>query len=391
MAERLPSAPVFVGTAAPPDPGFLDASPCTVCAQAAARYTCARCRVRYCAVGCFRAHAGGACAEAFARDSVVGELAGRRASDEDREGVEDLLRRIRTPSDDPADSESLAAEAAALRKEEEEVKALEVVLARLDAREGQPDTNLDGGDDEDTLMLLSQEQREAFLRAAADDRVLAATAVTPWTPWWTQDEHALIVDVIAPVSPEGRWPEAMKSAELRPVKELARTVSPEAKFILVDLVYAVAWVSRRYNGSVSATAAPSIRAVSPVLSGSSRSHVSVPAALEASLAQAAAHERSQTNSARSQISFLRLLLFDVAQIFSRGRRGVVCALSVLRGIFADEVAAGQPKDRVALGCQKKAEFFCCFAADAEAFLEGDLTKIVCEVTDLARRYNDLTM
>ncbi|XP_020823684.1 zinc finger HIT domain-containing protein 2 [Phascolarctos cinereus] len=69
------------------------AGPCGHCPPGEAkpaRYTCPRCNVPYCSLPCYRAH--GACAEAFYRDQVLGELRGRTASPSRLAGA---LRRLR--------------------------------------------------------------------------------------------------------------------------------------------------------------------------------------------------------------------------------------------------------------------------------------------------------
>ncbi|XP_043827747.1 zinc finger HIT domain-containing protein 2 [Dromiciops gliroides] len=65
-----------------------------------ARYTCPRCNVPYCSLPCYRAH--GACAEAFYRDQVLGELRGRTASPSRLAGA---LRRLRQQRDAEASEE----------------------------------------------------------------------------------------------------------------------------------------------------------------------------------------------------------------------------------------------------------------------------------------------
>ncbi|XP_068922416.1 zinc finger HIT domain-containing protein 2 [Petaurus breviceps papuanus] len=69
------------------------AGPCGLCPPGEARparYTCPRCNVPYCSLPCYRAHE--ACAEAFYRDQVLGELRGRTASPSRLAGA---LRRLR--------------------------------------------------------------------------------------------------------------------------------------------------------------------------------------------------------------------------------------------------------------------------------------------------------
>ncbi|XP_051821904.1 zinc finger HIT domain-containing protein 2 [Antechinus flavipes] len=120
--------------------------PCRQCPpgeERPARYTCPRCNVPYCSLPCYRAH--GACAEAFYRDQVLGELRGRTASPSRLAGA---LRRLR---------------------QQRETEAPE---------EGQGQDQGLGG----LWERLQPAEKAAFERLLS--RGEAGRLLPPWRPWW---------------------------------------------------------------------------------------------------------------------------------------------------------------------------------------------------------------
>ncbi|XP_044536695.1 zinc finger HIT domain-containing protein 2 [Gracilinanus agilis] len=107
------------------------AGPCGQCPPGEAkpaRYTCPRCNVPYCSLACYRAH--GACAEAFYRDQVLGELRGRKASPSRLAGA---LRRLREQREAEASEEHQGLDGLWERLQPAEKAAFERLLSRGEA------------------------------------------------------------------------------------------------------------------------------------------------------------------------------------------------------------------------------------------------------------------
>ncbi|KAJ1639348.1 hypothetical protein T492DRAFT_937699 [Pavlovales sp. CCMP2436] len=100
---------------------------CGVCAQDFAKYTCPRCAAQSCGLTCYRAH-GAACTELFDRAQVEAALSATTATPETREGMGDILRRMRDQSldsDGPPRGRSGEGGPVAEDKEAERVRELQ--------------------------------------------------------------------------------------------------------------------------------------------------------------------------------------------------------------------------------------------------------------------------
>ncbi|XP_056657354.1 zinc finger HIT domain-containing protein 2 [Monodelphis domestica] len=205
------------------------AGPCGQCPPGEAkpaRYTCPRCNVPYCSLACYRAH--GACAEAFYRDQVLGELRGRTASPSRLAGA---LRRLREQR-----------EAEASEEHQEEHQGLGGLWERLQPAE-----------------------KAAFERLLS--RGEAGRLLPPWRPWWWRGgartpllEELHEDGTSGPASvPEPAQGEPEPVAEPPPVPATipalarlsgGRTPSPLLRFQLPNVLFAYAHAQALYHGGL---------------------------------------------------------------------------------------------------------------------------------------------
>lgn len=181
---------------------------CDLCGRSGAPYTCPRCGYRYCSVQCYRCAAHMGCAEAFARDHVVGHLRGRRASPEQRRRMAAILHRVHSAHlDDPGDDDAVDAATEEEDGSDEEWSDRDApsehdgasaddaaASGSQDAQAGPGDAGEPPGaaqptrrradrfDAERAWRALTASQRARFERAVADGSLLRQLGV--WQPWW---------------------------------------------------------------------------------------------------------------------------------------------------------------------------------------------------------------
>ncbi|XP_074087214.1 zinc finger HIT domain-containing protein 2 [Macrotis lagotis] len=303
------------------------AGPCGLCPAGEARparYTCPRCNVPYCSLPCYRAH--GACAEAFYRDQVLGELRGRTASPSRLAGA---LRRLR-------------------RQREAEAEAPE-------ERPG-----LGGLWDR-----LRPAERAAFERLLS--RGEAGRLLPPWRPWWWRggarapllQELRLREDAEpgpAPPEPEPAAAAPPVPAHIPALERLGgRAPSPLLRFQLPNVLFAYAHAQGLYHGGLDDDPAllpdlcATVLGVAGAL-GARQTFRSTREALHAAAhaLRAGAHPPGPLGARGAMREAARLLLGESAQPGLQ-KRHVLAALAHLARAFGRArplVPAGPPRERL---------------------------------------------
>uniref|UniRef100_A0A8C5KCQ8 Zinc finger, HIT domain containing 2 n=1 Tax=Jaculus jaculus TaxID=51337 RepID=A0A8C5KCQ8_JACJA len=199
--------------------------PCGWCPAGEAqptRYTCPRCNVPYCSLRCYRAH--GACAEAFYRDQVLGELRGRSASPSRLAGALRRLRLQREIEDEPEEA---------------------------GRSPGPAPSGLSGLWDQ-----LAPAEKAAFERLLS--RGEAGRLLPPWRPWWWGRGAGPRLLEELDAAPGSDY------AELEPAP--ARTASETVNDAIAD--------SEPVPGDAQGTCPPPVPTRIPALAGLSRSPAS---------------------------------------------------------------------------------------------------------------------
>jgi hypothetical protein len=231
---------------------------CHVCQRARAQYTCPRCQAPYCTVDCYKAHSG-SCTEAFYRDQVLEGLKEQQPGEEERERVAGMLS---------TDAAARVEDAEMLDPiSNPSVGALEAAAELLARGDLDPDAVV-----AQVLAVLTKEQQQSFLRAAADGRLAAEAELVPWAPWWDAPAGATaaggapkVVELLEgsggsrasdPAEPPAEAASAAGPPALPTVGSIpalaslmgSRAPSPALRFHLCELLYAYAYVKRLYNG-----------------------------------------------------------------------------------------------------------------------------------------------
>ena len=212
---------------------------CQLCGLQPSRYSCPRCTVRYCSLSCYRSERHTQCTEAFARDGVIGELAGKRVSNEDRARVLDMLQRHREAYADEMAPQSWqdtpGADADDEEEEEDDPEADALHAAVLERLEG---VDLDAVSGEELWAMLPDVMRRNFQRVVAAGTI---EGLPEWTPWWPAVVTAYAGGVLDIDTVEQSYPRPLLPiTEIPSLSKLVRAEpSPDLLLHLVDILYAL--------------------------------------------------------------------------------------------------------------------------------------------------------
>eukprot|EP00039_Didymoeca_costata_P030867 m.31835 g.31835 ORF g.31835 m.31835 type:complete len:369 (+) comp8351_c0_seq3:71-1177(+) len=211
---------------------------CGLCRLQIAKYTCPRCMVPYCALSCYRGEAHAGCSEDFYKQEFMENLNTRATSDEKRK-MASMLK---------AFEEEQAAEA-------EEVDDIEGEYSLEERLQG---LDLDNSDDLDTVWERLTEQEKSKFKELISGKDLSPY-IEVWHPWWCQDNNcgACVCsseeNVHLPTSAvkPGPTPE-IHLKDVPDIKTLLRGKEPAKEMVnnLVNVLFAYAYVLRRFNGEI---------------------------------------------------------------------------------------------------------------------------------------------
>lgn len=375
---------------------------CRVCSKQFARYTCPRCRLQYCSSICYRQH-GEQCTEQFFRESAEKELRSTVASDEQREEMQEILRRVHDSDDGGA---ALAAELglqlpADLQDQDSDVEddstetqplstaTLErlLIAAKLDST----------GDFEFKPEHLNDKELALFNQWVSTEE--AQKAIPCWTPWWhlpAASDLRLTVQGTIPVQPLSQGdilyradpgvtdsqatapsahpdmvagsspiktageahihrdttascssgqPSGMPSPPEAPVPPLrlagGRDASPLVRWRVLQLLYGYTLVARCYNGDWSTDPA---RAASYIFASAPflglRAAGEPPQTGKEAAVAAVISAAAPGGVAQDDRRLANLILADVATITSLGRPPVLCVLAEVQRLLTCAIALG---------------------------------------------------
>lgn len=206
---------------------------CEFCGIGVGSYTCPRCHRDYCGLKCYQAPGHSSCSEDFYKDCVRAELCGENLSQESKEKMQQILRRLNDEAGRDEDSEEGDSD------DDDEVEDLEDRLRGVD---------LD--DTERVWSLLTQEERRQFTDLVQTEQVL--NILPDYTPWWSQQfpvPRIQEVDRDEELLPEYRrlappiWEDIPKFSDL-----CRQPPSDYVQYGLLNLLYAYAYAVRYLYG-----------------------------------------------------------------------------------------------------------------------------------------------
>ncbi|CAN1177971.1 Zinc finger HIT domain-containing protein 2 [Linum perenne] len=294
---------------------------CHVCQKQFSQYTCPRCNSRYCSLQCYKSHSV-RCTESFMRENVVGELKHMKTSDESKQKMLDILKRVHS--------------------EEEEMEAVDEDDDSF-LSEQTIEKIASGG--EIAFDDLSTEERKRFERAIACGEL--SKFFKPWDPWWLKPsaraislgkEGTLLIQPLAEDQPssslqhnDGTQEESIElppapQTPLQPLSKLIATEpSPLLAIHLVDIIYSYCFTLRLYNGDWNSDAMGSVTVlltVSQVLGQASQPE-NVMEALSYCLEQSCSPVYRHMGGSRFGLS----VIDDVTTMLSLGRGALISMLA----------------------------------------------------------------
>ncbi|CAK8677633.1 unnamed protein product [Clavelina lepadiformis] len=212
---------------------------CFVCKKQKHRYTCPRCNIQYCSVYCYKHEKHASCSELFYRDCFVHELKARQVSDEEKQQVIAMMKKV---------EEQIPFEEYSQDESDDEFRSLEERLEGLDLE------NMKEEEVDELWNRLTLEEQEDFKKFASSNPEFVMIGESfvhrPWEPWWMQHSSGLIVEMGAEEKDVPESPRILSNiSALRSSLISGKTLSPLLPFNLVNVLYAYVFFQRLYNGS----------------------------------------------------------------------------------------------------------------------------------------------
>lgn len=209
---------------------------CSVCHQAAFRYTCPRCEALYCSLACYQQH-GMRCVENFYQAQVEGELRSMRADGEERRRLEKILSKLNALDDASESEEEEGLDGGIADGNEADGLEEDRLLALLAKAEG-GELSVEDLRPEELQRFHSELKRGALARS-----------VPLWAPWW---ERAAVVEL----DELDELPEAPSELAAPPHLCCAAEAggagggraNPAVSLTVFEVVYAYVHVMRAFNG-----------------------------------------------------------------------------------------------------------------------------------------------
>ncbi|KAI8816454.1 uncharacterized protein EV422DRAFT_545243 [Fimicolochytrium jonesii] len=352
------------------EPSQQETKICKICQRQFAPYTCPRCNLQYCSVACYKSEKHSVCTELFYKDNINNELQGKRASDDERRKMVQMLRRFEESGEVGIQPDS---------DDEDPTPELADRLQDIDLDMASPDAILDA------LTPAERAEFEASLREGSD---AVRSYLSLWEPWWEAEQNRtpLVQDMEESANSEPcRVEETSPVPKIIPrIKKMSQLKSAKPAddliFNVVEIIGAYAFMCRYLNGDWSEDPIEGARILwdlSRTLS--SNQAFAYPGVEEAlvSLKMKLLQNRTYGGGSKS----FEMLLNDTATLFTSSDH-LLSVFSDIHDLFGKaHSAAGKHEEGAAtvpralrqklFASQKKTYFYLSFLSD-----DGDMDKLL---------------
>ena len=194
---------------------------CRVCSVEQSKYTCPRCEAPYCSLACYKNHSND-CIESFYQSQVEHELSHTRATEEDKQKLEQIMQRLKKIDRDEDENDDAEEE-----QETEEESNEREKYERLQLLSEKDDICVEDLTEEEKMLF------EKFVQLQIDNEGVNLD-MKVWEPWW----DSAVIDMDG-VEDENR---------VENVPHLCREASPLVANSVFQVVFAYCHMARTYNG-----------------------------------------------------------------------------------------------------------------------------------------------